>query len=256
MPILCAPLTDNILRSPPISVVADSLAHFFFALRRKQLFVLLIEGRRCKNAANVLHRGEAKAVQPVALSVKTRDESRKTTRVAQKSRPFFRKSPQLSRKTLLLFSTYPPIINTIIMDFIFSFPMRVRDYECDIQGIVNNANYLHYLEVGRHEFIESRGVEFADLHRRGIDVVVAQAEIKFKRSLQPRDHFEVRVAVEKRGLRYTFHQEIVRSADPLRAATDTSYAKPVLCIRAQTDIVAIVDGRLSDCAELNEKFGL
>ena len=95
--------------------------------------------------------------------------------------------------------------------------MRVRDYECDIQGIVNNANYLHYLEVGRHEFIESRGVEFADLHRRGIDVVVAQAEIKFKRSLQPRDHFEVRVAVEKRGLRYTFHQEIVRSADPLRA---------------------------------------
>ena len=121
---------------------------------------------------------------------------------------------------------------------------------------MNNANYLHYLEVGRHEFIESRGVEFADLHRRGIDVVVAQAEIKFKRSLQPRDHFEVRVAVEKRGLRYTFHQEIVRSADPLRAATDTSYAKPVLCIRAQTDIVAIVDGRLSDCAELNEKFGL
>ena len=142
------------------------------------------------------------------------------------------------------------------MDFIFSFPMRVRDYECDIQGIVNNANYLHYLEVGRHEFIESRGVEFADLHRRGIDVVVAQAEIKFKRSLQPRDHFEVRVAVEKRGLRYTFHQEIVRSADPLRAATDTSYAKPVLCIRAQTDIVAIVDGRLSDCAELNENFDL
>ena len=142
------------------------------------------------------------------------------------------------------------------MDFIFSFPMRVRDYECDIQGIVNNANYLHYLEVGRHEFIESRGVEFADLHRRGIDVVVAQAEIKFKRSLQPRDHFEVRVAVEKRGLRYTFRQEIVRSADPLRATTDASYARPVLCIRAQTDIVAIVDGRLSDCAELNEKFGL
>ena len=29
------------------------------------------------------------------------------------------------------------------MDFIFSFPMRVRDYECDIQGIVNNANYFH-----------------------------------------------------------------------------------------------------------------
>jgi acyl-coA thioester hydrolase, ybgC/ybaW family len=221
VPILCAPLTDNILRSPPISVVADSLTHFFFALRRKQLFVLLIEGGLRKKVGR-----------------------------------FSEKVPNFLSKSLSFFLHNPPVTNTIIMDFIFSFPMRVRDYECDIQGIVNNANYLHYLEVGRHEFIESRGVEFADLHRRGIDVVVAQAEIKFKRSLQPRDHFEVRVAVEKRGLRYTFHQEIVRSADPLRAATDTSYAKPVLCIRAQTDIVAIVDGRLSDCAELNEKFGL
>ena len=105
MPISCAPLTDNILRSPPISVVADSLTHFFFALRRKQLFVLLIEGSLRENAANVLHRGETQTVQPVALSVKARRESRKTTRVAQKSRPFFRKSPQLSRKTPLLFPT-------------------------------------------------------------------------------------------------------------------------------------------------------
>lgn len=140
------------------------------------------------------------------------------------------------------------------MEFIFSFPMRVRDYECDIQGIVNNANYLHYFEVCRHEYIESRGVEFADLHRRGIDVVVAQAEIKFKRSLRPRDRFEVRLAIEKHGLRYVFHQDIVRSADEARAATDASYAKDQLCIRAQTDIVAIIDGRLSDCAELNEKI--
>lgn len=77
MPILCALLTDNILHSPPISVVADSLTHFFFALRQKQLFVLLIEGGLRKNAANVLHRGEAKAVQPVALSVKARRESKK-----------------------------------------------------------------------------------------------------------------------------------------------------------------------------------
>ena len=78
----------------------------------------------------------------------------------------------------------------------------------------------------------------------------------FKRSLRPRDRFEVRLAIEKRGLRYVFHQDIVRSADEARAATDASYAKDQLCIRAQTDIVAIIDGRLSDCAELNEKFGL
>ena len=256
MPILCAPLTDNILRSPPISVVADSLTHFFFAPRRKQLFVLLIEGGLRENAANVNASQRNASSATGRIVGKGSPGAKKNCARSAKKSAASEKVPSFLSKSSSFFQHNPPVINTLIMDFIFSFPMRVRDYECDIQGIVNNANYLHYLEVGRHEFIESRGVEFADLHRRGIDVVVAQAEIKFKRSLQPRDHFEVRVAVEKRGLRYTFHQEIVRSADALRAATDASYAKPVLCIRAQTDIVAIVDGRLSDCAELNEKFGL
>ena len=30
--------------------------------------------------------------------------------------------------------------------YVFETEMEVRDYECDIQGIVNNANYLHYTE--------------------------------------------------------------------------------------------------------------
>ena len=30
--------------------------------------------------------------------------------------------------------------------YIFETKMEVRDYECDIEGIVNNANYLHYME--------------------------------------------------------------------------------------------------------------
>ena len=33
---------------------------------------------------------------------------------------------------------------------LFRHEMKVRDYECDIQGVVNNANYQHYLEHARH----------------------------------------------------------------------------------------------------------
>ena len=142
------------------------------------------------------------------------------------------------------------------MEVIFTHKMRVRDYECDLQGIVNNAVYQHYTEHCRSEFIESRGVYFLDLHNRGIDVVVANLEMRFKTSLRPRDWFEVRLAVEKAGLRYVFHQDIVRLADPERATTAPEYAKEALCGRAKTDIVAIVNGRLADCPELNEKFGL
>ena len=44
------------------------------------------------------------------------------------------------------------------MNYIYELEMKVRDYECDLQGIVNNANYQHYLEHTRHEFLTSVGV--------------------------------------------------------------------------------------------------
>ena len=53
------------------------------------------------------------------------------------------------------------------MNYIYELEMKVRDYECDLQGIVNNANYQHYLEHTRHEFLTSVGVSFAALHEQG-----------------------------------------------------------------------------------------
>lgn len=58
------------------------------------------------------------------------------------------------------------ISTTMVMEpqrYIFEMPMKVRDYEVDSQGIVNNANYLHYLEHTRHEFCEARGFTFRDM---------------------------------------------------------------------------------------------
>ena len=39
------------------------------------------------------------------------------------------------------------------MKYVYELKMKVRDYECDLQGIVNNANYQHYIEHTRHEFL-------------------------------------------------------------------------------------------------------
>ena len=46
--------------------------------------------------------------------------------------------------------------------------MRVRDYECDLQGIVNNAVYQHYTEHCRNEFMRQRLIGLETLHERGI----------------------------------------------------------------------------------------
>jgi acyl-CoA thioester hydrolase len=90
----------------------------------------------------------------------------------------------------------------------------VRDYECDLQGVVNNANYQHYLEHARHEFLISRGVGFVKLHDEGIDLIVTKVEIEYKFPLRSRDEFMVTVRIQKEGnARILFIQDIFRLPD-------------------------------------------
>jgi acyl-CoA thioester hydrolase len=127
--------------------------------------------------------------------------------------------------------------------YIFELPMTVRDYECDAQGIVNNANYFHYMEHTRHQFLLTEGVSFIKLHEQGIDCVVARAQIAFKTPLHSDEKFLSCLNIVKDGLKYVFYQDI--------------YSLPSrrLAIRARVDTVCVVGGRLSDCPQLNEAFG-
>lgn len=124
----------------------------------------------------------------------------------------------------------------------FELRMKVRDYECDLQGIVNNANYQHYIEHTRHEFLLSRGISFAALHEQGIDAVVARLNMAFKQPLRSGDEFISRLALRKDGLRYVFQQDIYRYPDE----------KPV--IKATVDAVCVVNGKLSDTSTLDPYF--
>lgn len=59
--------------------------------------------------------------------------------------------------------------------------IRVRNYEVDWQGIVHNAVYLEYCEVGRIEYLKSLGAK-VDLHSINGDskVVLVRNEIDYK----------------------------------------------------------------------------
>ena len=129
-------------------------------------------------------------------------------------------------------------------NYIFELDMKVRDYECDLQGIVNNANYQHYMEHTRHEFLTSKGASFAQLHEKNIDVVVARIEIQYKSPLRSQDEFISRLNIRKDRIKYIFDQYIYRKSD-MR-----------LCVKAKVECVSDINGVLGDYKELDNILGV
>ncbi len=97
---------------------------------------------------------------------------------------------------------------------IFTLEFKVRDYECDMQGIVNNSVYQNYLEHARHEYLLAKGIDFAELARQKINLVVLRAELDYKLPLVSGDVFYVDVCVEQSSrVRFDFVQNIYRKRD-------------------------------------------
>ncbi|HOO83588.1 MAG TPA: acyl-CoA thioesterase [Prolixibacteraceae bacterium] len=122
----------------------------------------------------------------------------------------------------------------------FELPFQVRDYECDLQGVVNNSVYQNYLEHTRHQFMLSIGLDFADLFKRDILAVVARVDLAYKVPLRSGDNFVSRLRVEHQGVKYIFHQAIYRLPDEK------------LCLKGVVTTTSIVKGRLAICDEIVE----
>jgi acyl-CoA thioester hydrolase len=99
-------------------------------------------------------------------------------------------------------------------DIAFTCDMEVRDYECDLQGIVNNSVYQNYLEHTRHTYIKSLGLDFAVLREKGINLVVKRVEIDYQTPLKSGDEFTSVLKMERLSpLRFGFVQHIYRIPD-------------------------------------------
>ena len=129
--------------------------------------------------------------------------------------------------------------------YLHSVEFTVRDYECDIQGVVNNANYQHYLEHARHEFLISKGISFAQLHEDGLELIVTKVEIEYKYPLRSRDRFVIKTNIQREGnIRLVFLQDIYRS-DDLK-----------LIVRARITGAATKNGKPVYPGEVIDKLGL
>lgn len=114
--------------------------------------------------------------------------------------------------------------------YIYEMQLKVRDYEVDSQGIVNNANYLHYLEHTRHEFCESRGFTFRDMQQQGIDPVVNKIEIEYHTPLHLAETMTSKLWIERKGVRFIFHQDVFAPSG-------------AVAVSAKVSVVALQNGR-------------
>lgn len=128
--------------------------------------------------------------------------------------------------------------------YLFTTRMEVRDYECDIEGIVNNANYLHYAEHTRHRFLQHAGISFAKLHReKDVSPVVARMQLKFKAPLRCDDEMVSCLNLHKEGVRYIFDQDIYRASDMK------------LCFHGDIELVMLIGGKLGESVDYDRAFG-
>ncbi|MDE7154210.1 MAG: acyl-CoA thioesterase [Muribaculaceae bacterium] len=126
--------------------------------------------------------------------------------------------------------------------YVFSTDIEVRDYELDAEGIVNNANYLHYLEHTRHMFCQKVGFPFSQMREQGIDPVLRKVEIEYLVALLSGDVMTSCLYMERKGPRFIFHQDIFRKTD----------MQPV--VKSLVTVVMLKDGAISRGDEIAEVF--
>lgn len=113
-----------------------------------------------------------------------------------------------------------------MIEDIFESTHRVRAYECDYYGHVNNAIYLNYLEFARMETLEAKGLSLTTLRDEGFQLVILQIDIKYIYPAVTGDLIRICTGMKSyKNTTCTFHQEIFRSSDDKKLAdADVTWA--------------------------------
>jgi thioesterase-3 len=87
--------------------------------------------------------------------------------------------------------------------------MIVRSTEIDVNGHVNNAKYLEYLEWGREEWYDTAGLHYEAFSQMGIQTVTVNININYRRECKQGDKLSIQTRPSKIGrTSYVLQQEI------------------------------------------------
>lgn len=123
----------------------------------------------------------------------------------------------------------------------FRHPLRVRFNECDPQGIVFNANFLTYADIAITElYREAFGSWQAPMDEHGIDMVVAEANVRYRAPLRFDEEFELVVSMGRIGETSTTTLVAIERSGEHVAAVEVRHVVIGAASRAKTPIPAAV----------------
>ncbi len=102
-------------------------------------------------------------------------------------------------------------------------PLRVRYHECDGQGIVFNAHYLAYVDMCSFEAEKALFGSHDEFLAHGADVVVAEANLKFRSPARYDDELVVTQYLNHLGTTSLIFDFAIHRGETLIAAATIRY---------------------------------
>ena len=104
------------------------------------------------------------------------------------------------------------------------FTLTVRYSETDAQGVVHHSNYLSWFEEGRSDFLRQQGLRYTDWEKSGVFVVVAAAEVNYRKPAFYEDRITIQTTLERqRGKIIEFTYRAINQDDELVAEGRTRH---------------------------------
>ncbi len=95
---------------------------------------------------------------------------------------------------------------------IVSFDLEVYSYQIDLLGHVNNAVYIHWMEIGRTKLLEAIGLPTQTIVKQGFAPVLIHTDITYKSPLYLGDRVDISVWLSELNhasaiLQFQFHNQ-------------------------------------------------
>lgn len=98
--------------------------------------------------------------------------------------------------------------------------LRIRYGECDLQGIAFNAHYLTYFDTSITELWRAAYGSYQAMLDKGIDIVLAEANLRFRKPARFDDLLELSIAVTHLGSTSILTSHAARTGGELVAEGD------------------------------------